>query len=691
MSSNKNSISKSIIILPLVTLIVMTLILTGITIYSVHQAFEKQKQNTTEKFMGNLKKTTKEKVNLAYVIVDAIYKKNLAIYKNEKKAREVTIKDFPLFFDKFRWGKKGYVFMFSTKEKGITVYHIKHKFMKINRWNLVRHGQKIFQIIYNGAVSHPEGTYVRYIAYNPDGKSLDKISYVKVYKPLNVLIGSGVYMNYLNKDLVKIQKQEDSLVDSLIKNIILVSILSLIIIGFVVFSFSKKLQTIFIEYEDEIQKEKERFKKKAYFDHLTGLYTRYGGKYEFAKIQKELGNNKTALLFVDLDHFKEINDSLGHEIGDKLLQVVAQRLKKCVTIKDKVIRFGGDEFVIVLHKTDDEKEVLEIVQRILITLKFPIDIDNKNFYISASIGISFYPENGKDFETLVRLADSAMYKAKEAGKDRYKIYQKSIGDELDKKLKIKNEIRKAIVKNEFEIYFQPQIDKNEKTYGAEVLIRWNHPELGVVSPCYFIPLAIESGIIDKIDLWVMEEAIKQDIKWQEKGYYPVLSCNVTIYQLEKGKFADDLESLLNNYDFDAKYLNIEVTEEGVMKNPKLSIEVLNEIVNLGVNINIDDFGTGYSSFAYLKKLPVSKLKIDREFIKDIPDDKDDEVITKSIISLAKNLNLKTVAEGVETEAQKDFVFANGCDYIQGYYYSKPIRADEFEEKFLKDKNDSNKI
>jgi len=693
MKSNKKSISRNIIILPLVSLILITVILIGVTVYSIHNTFEKQKQNITEKFMQNLKKTTKEKVHLAYVVVDAIYKKNLKLYKNREKAKEVTIKDFPLFFDKFRWGKKGYVFMFSTKEKGVTVYHIKHKFMKMNRWNLVRHGQKIFQIIYYGAISHPNGTYVKYMAYNPDGKPLEKISYLKVYKPLNIIIGSGVYLNYLDKDLVALQKQEDNLVDNLIRNIILVSIFSLIIISFIVLSFAKKLQNLFIEYENEIQKEKEKFKKKAYFDNLTGLYTRYGGKFEFEKIKQELDKNskKSALLFVDLDYFKEINDSLGHEVGDEILKSVANRLRKSVRVQDKIIRFGGDEFVVILKEIDNENVAKEIAKTILITLKFPYNVNKKTLYVSASIGIVSYPKDGNDFETLVRLADYAMYKAKQAGKDRYVIFEKSMSEEIDKTLKLKSDIRKAIEKNEFEIYFQPQIDKFEKTYGAEVLIRWNHPELGVVSPVYFISLAIEMGIIEKIDLWVMEEAIKQHIKWQQKGYYPVLSCNVTIYQIEKGEFTKNLKNLLDKYKLEPKYLNIEVTEEGIMKNPELSIKILKEINELGVRMNIDDFGTGYSSFAYLKKLPVSKLKIDREFIKDIPQDKDDEVITKSMISLAKNMNLKTVAEGVETEIQKEFVFSNGCDYIQGYYYSPPIPAEEFEEKFLKDKNDSNKI
>jgi diguanylate cyclase (GGDEF)-like protein len=690
MNLDKKSISKAILVLPIVGVVITSLIISLISVFSIEQAFEKQKQEITERFMQNLKATTKEKVNLAYVIIDALYKKNLKIYKNKELAKKATFKDFPSFFDKFRWPKKGYIFMFSIKDKGVTVYHINHKFMKINRWNLVRHGQKIMQIITNAAIAHPNGTYVRYIAYNPDGKPQDKISYVKVYKPLDILIGAGVYLNYLDKDLLKLQKQTNDLLNNLLKKIVLISLISIILITIIVYFLSKEVQKLFIKYENEIQKEKEKFKKRAYFDYLTGLYTRYGATKEFEKIKKNLdnGNKKTAILFIDLDYFKEINDSLGHNVGDKILRIIANRLRKCVTIKDKVIRFGGDEFIIILNEMKDIREVEELIENILAIIRAPINLNNMKFYVSASIGAVIYPDDSDDFETLIKFADSAMYEAKRMGKDRYMFFKKEISEAADEKLHLKNEIRRALEKGEFEIYFQPQVDRFGKTYGAEVLIRWNHPKKGIISPLYFIPLVIEIGIIDKIDLWVIEEAIKQHIKWQKKGYFPILSCNVTIYQLEKGKFAKDLKALFEKYNFNPKYLNIEVTEEGVMKNPELSIKILNEINNLGVKINIDDFGTGYSSLVYLKKLPVSKLKIDREFIKDLSKDKDDRVIIKTTINMAKNLNLESVAEGVETKEQLEFLLSNDCDYIQGYFYSPPIPAEEFEEKFLKDKNDN---
>jgi diguanylate cyclase (GGDEF)-like protein len=682
MRLNRKSISKAIIILPIIGIIITSLLITGVAVISINQAFEKQKQETTEKFMQDLKKTTKEKVDMTYNIIDFMYKKYLSDFKNREKVRQKVIKIIPKFFNNFKWKKAGYVFIIDLK--GNIIYHIRPELIGKNMWNLVVDGKKLTQFVINRAIHYPKGSYVEYIPYTKEGNS-KKVDYIKLYKPLNIVIASGVYLS-LNKDLLEIQNKEHKLLMNLLKKFILISLLSLIIMSGIIFLLSKKLQNLFLKYEKELQKEKEKFKKKAYFDNLTNFYTRYGAKYEFEKIKKSVDANhkKTAILFIDLDHFKDINDSLGHNIGDEILKVVANRLKKCVTIKDKVIRFGGDEFIIILNEIKDEKEIKELVEKILLVIKFAINVNNKNFYISASIGITIYPDDSNDFETLIRFAGSAMYKAKERGKDRYMFFKQEISNAAYEKLRLKNEIRKAIEKEEFEIYFQPQIDKNEKVYGAEVLIRWNHPKKGIISPFYFIPLAIEAGIIDKIDLWVIESAIKQHIKWQEKGYYPVLSCNVTVYQLEKGVFADNLKKLLHKYNFDAKYLNIEVTEEGIMKNPELSIKMLNKVNDLGVKINIDDFGTGYSSFAYLKKLPVNKLKIDREFIKDIPDDKDDEVITKSMITLAKNMNLKSVAEGVETKEELDFVLSNGCDYIQGYFYSPPIPADKFEEKFLKD-------
>ena len=344
--------------------------------------------------------------------------------------------------------------------------------------------------------------------------------------------------------------------------------------------------------------------------------------------------------------------------------------------------------MVLFNNILDKYSPIELSQRLLETIKETIIIDNQEHYVSASIGISIAPDDAIKINDLIKYADTAMYKSKEQGKDRFNFYKPEMTQIANERLALKRDLFRAIKNQELEIYFQPQINSHNKLFGAEVLIRWNHPTKGLISPINFIPLAIETGIIESIDLWVIEQSIRQHKKWQKQGFeVGVLSCNITIYHLEKGSLARNLELLLKKYDFDPKYLNIEITEEGVMKNVKKSIKMLNKIQKLGIRINIDDFGTGYSSLAYLKKLPISKLKIDRSFIKDIPQDADDMAITKTIVNLAKNLNLKLIAEGVETAEQQQFVFAQECDYIQGYFYSKPINAQEFEEKFLKEKDD----
>jgi len=452
------------------------------------------------------------------------------------------------------------------------------------------------------------------------------------------------------------------------------------------------VKKIFEKYEKELKKEKERLYFKATRDSLTDLYNKeafINGLEYFINLAKR--NNKSmALMFIDLDRFKEINDTLGHDHGDKILKEVANRLKNCVRQSDIVARFGGDEFVIQLNDVKNKNYVIIIAQRVLNSIKKPIQIGNHIHHLTTSIGISIAPTDTSNVEELLKNADTAMYRAKQNGKDRFEFFTKEMSEIAKERMHLRNVLHKLIENNEFLVYFQPQIDKNEKLYGSEVLVRGKDPYTGeIILPGKFISIAIETGIIDKIDLQVIEKAIIQYKNWEERGYNPgVISCNVTMFQIEKTDFATHLKRLLEKYNFNPDNLNIEITEESIMKDPEVSINMLKQIRQIGININIDDFGTGYSSLSYLKKLPVSKLKIDRSFIKDIPNNKDDEVITKIIINLAKSLNLKVVAEGVETKIQKDFVFENGCDYIQGYYYSPPLPADEFEKKFLKDKNDS---
>ena len=491
--------------------------------------------------------------------------------------------------------------------------------------------------------------------------------YNTITKKLNLLDNIDIKMYQYNKNIIINTRK------NLIISILLNFGISLIISFFVFY-------TLYL-----LNRENKILLYKATYDQLTGLYNRifFISEFTISKARADRNKTKIAIIFIDLDGFKDINDSLGHDIGDEVLKEVAKRIKSHVRESDIVARFGGDEFLILLDDIKQIKNVSDVVEKLLSDIKQPIIIDGIENRVSASIGISIYPDDGKDVQTLIKNADMSMYKSKNAGKDRITFYEDKMSEESDTRLKLKNDLYKALDNNQFELYYQPQINKNDKLVGMEVLIRWNHPELGVVSPFHFIPLAIEIGLIEDIDLWVMKTALKQAKEWLNKGYdFGVISCNLTVYQLEKGNFVSKLKDMFDEIDISPKYFGLEVTEEGIMKNPEQNIHILEELKEFNITLSIDDFGTGYSSFAYLKKLPIDKLKIDRTFIKDIPNDEDDKIITSVIISLAKQLHLKTVAEGVETDEQKDFVFSHGCDAIQGYYYSPPIPAQKFEKKFL---------
>ncbi len=678
---DKTNLTKYILWLPIVSVIISVISILIVIYITIENNYKLQKEMIINDFINNLKTTTKQRIEVAYNILDWLYRSNL----DKKNPKEATLKMIPEIFDKVKWGKKGYIFIMDFK--GNTIYHPDHSQIGKNRWNLKRNGQMIVQTITKAVLKHPEGAFVEYWAYNPLGKRpIKKISYVKEYKPLHIYLGTGVYLDYLDKKLLQKQEENRQLYINLFKKILIISLIILTIILIITFYISNKIKNLFVNYTNYLQREKRKLFIKANYDSLTGLLSKsyfLNLVEEDIKKIKNSSTKKGALFFIDLDRFKEINDSYGHDYGDKILQKVANRIKKHVRNNDLVSRFGGDEFVVYL-KDVDKDTIKDVASRILNEIKKPIE--NKNGiinYVSGSIGIAIVPDDSINLNTLIKYADIAMYRAKEEGKDRFVFFNTKMEEEVKKITKLKSDLIKAIENDELEPFFQPQFDKNDKLYGAEALVRWRKNNK-FIPPFEFIPAAINLGIIDKIDLFIIEKTIKQYIKWKNEGLNPgVISCNVTMYQLENTDFAKDLKNILDKYDFDPKYLNIEVTEESIMKNPEISISTLEKIKNLGININIDDFGTGYSSLAYLKKLPVCKLKIDRSFIKDLPNDKDDAIITSTIIAMAKSLNLGVVAEGVENKIQRDFVFEKGCDYVQGYYYSPPIEAKEFEEKFLK--------
>ena len=438
--------------------------------------------------------------------------------------------------------------------------------------------------------------------------------------------------------------------------------------------------------ELDLKNEKARLDFVAHHDELTSLPNRvlFMDRVEQAIKNHKRENELFAVLFVDLDHFKEINDSFGHDIGDIVLQRSSIRLSSIIRDADTVSRWGGDEFVILLEHIKSSEDIINICEKILEEFKENIIIDNQAFFISLSIGVSIYPNDGNSINALLKNSDAAMYKAKDEGRNNYQFYAKEMTTLAFEKVALETQLRDAIKNNELVAYYQAQIDlKSGALIGAEALVRWQHPSLGLVSPAKFIPLAEETNLIIHLGTWMLEETMKQMVRWREAGLNPVkISVNLAGKQILQKGLVPHIKQLLAHTNCKAEWIELEVTEGFIMKNPEIAIANLNMLRIMGIEIAIDDFGTGYSSLSYLKKLPITKLKIDQSFVRDLEEDEDDKAIVKSIIALSKGLNLLTIAEGVEKESQKEFLIQEGCDEMQGYLYSRPIPAKEYEETIL---------
>ena len=445
----------------------------------------------------------------------------------------------------------------------------------------------------------------------------------------------------------------------------------------------------------EIKKSEAKMRDMAMHDSLTGLPNRtmmtnmISHSIKSAKRQNEL----MAIMFIDLDNFKTINDNYGHKEGDNVLIETAKRLKNILREEDMVYRFGGDEFLVTLEHIKNSENIAKIAQKLNQSLQIPYQTNNYTFYISCSIGIAIYPNDALTPDELIKNADAAMYQAKNRGKNRYSFYSQELGKQIQEELYIENLLREGIKNSEFEIYYQPKIDaKTLQIVGVEALLRWNNSKKGVLTPAKFIPVAEKTGLIIPLGNWVLLEACKQIKKWQDKkSYNGNISINISGIQLDNKNLINSIKFALDKSKLSPYYLDLEVTESVLMNDVKHWSNTLDEIRDIGIDISIDDFGTGYSSLSYLRELPVDELKIDKSFIDDMPFDKDACAIVKSIISLAKSLGYKTVAEGVEKEEQQKYLLENGCDIIQGYYYSKPLSSNEME-NFLKSwrpKQDSN--
>lgn len=418
----------------------------------------------------------------------------------------------------------------------------------------------------------------------------------------------------------------------------------------------------------------------AYHDSLTGLPNRALLLDRIDQAIRHAKRNKSllAVLFLDLDNFKQINDSFGHSVGDSVLVSVSGMLKTALRDMDTIARLGGDEFTILLSEFEKEEEINEITAKLFEILRRPLMIKGSELFVTTSIGISVFPDDGENPEILLRNADAAMYRAKEQGRNGFEFYTHDMTERALEKVHMIASLNRALDKGEFEVYYQPQYDLQQKQLtGMEALIRWHHPDFGLLSPEQFLPAAEESGLIVALDRWTMGQGMQQMKWWKEEGVaVGRLSLNLTMQQIDQPDFLEFLTGLMQQYDCDGSALGFEITEGQLMKNPERTIETLNQISALGIKIAIDDFGTGYSSLAYLKKLPVDTLKIDKEFIRDIPGDEDDMSIVKSIIALASSMRIDVLAEGVETEDQIDFLSKEGCALIQGFLFSHPKTAVE---------------
>ncbi|CAI6085665.1 EAL domain-containing protein [Cohnella sp. JJ-181] len=432
----------------------------------------------------------------------------------------------------------------------------------------------------------------------------------------------------------------------------------------------------------------ERHNYLAYHDELTSLPNRRSLhetlNFHISSSLTSGSNIDLALMFLDLDHFKTINDAFGHSNGDLLLKQVSSRLIDFLGDNGKVFRMGGDEFIFLFHGLNDAKEVTQIGKRIIDLFDTAFTINGSKFHVTASIGIAIYPNDGTDAETFMVYADNAMYKSKSKGRNNYTLFDanmKSHSKEKDK-LSLEVSLRRALENKEFILYYQPQVDIiNKKIIGAEALLRWNSPEYGIVAPAAFIPILEENGLISQVGEWVLNEVCDQSKRWVERGFPKFrIAVNLSSQQFLKDNLVEVISHIINENGMDPHYLELEITETMTM-DVERAINVLGQLNALGVRISIDDFGTGYSSLNYLKKFPIHTLKIDQSFVRDIMFDKNDLNIVSTIISMAHNLNLDVVAEGVETKDQLDFLQMKKCDIVQGYYFSKPLSVEDFEKSF----------
>ncbi len=427
------------------------------------------------------------------------------------------------------------------------------------------------------------------------------------------------------------------------------------------------------------------FKHQAHHDALTSLPNRLllDARLNHAIERAKRGNLQVAVMFLDLDHFKTINDSLGHDVGDKLLVSVSKRLLNCIREDDTVARLGGDEFIIIIEQVHDISDLDTLLKKIMKVTAETIVIDDHELSTSASIGISVYPDDGINAEQLMRNADAAMYHVKENGRHKYHFYTRELTTTAYDRVILETDLKKALGTNQILVYYQPQVSLiTKKITGVEALVRWQHPELGLLQPKQFLAVAEQCDLINTIGETVLSIACKQIVKWKKLGLpIETVAVNIAGNQIHHSKLVEIVDNILQQTKCKTEWLELEITEDFILKKTQQAISTLQQLRDLGVSLAIDDFGTGYSSLSYLKQLPVNKLKIDRSFVRDLSDDMADAALVQAIIAMGKKLQLKLVAEGVENGSHEIFLAAHNCDYAQGHYYSKPLPAGEIEKLF----------
>jgi diguanylate cyclase (GGDEF)-like protein/PAS domain S-box-containing protein len=432
----------------------------------------------------------------------------------------------------------------------------------------------------------------------------------------------------------------------------------------------------------EREQHEELLEYQANHDALTGLPNRnlLADRITQSLANARRYNLRIAILFIDLDNFKFINDSLGHALGDRMLIIQADRLNKCIRSGDTVARYGGDEFVVVVSNLEKSEDAATVAHNIQELVSRPFTIDGHEFGFTCSIGISLYPKDGHDVDSLLKNADAAMYRAKEHSRNSFQFYTSEMNDRVVERMVVERHLRHALELEQLEMLYQPQVElSNGRIVGVEALLRWHSPELGLVPPARFIPLAEETGLIVAIGEWVLNTCCRQNKAWQDAGLTLLpISVNLSARQLQKKDLAGDIATILEVSGLAPRYLELEIVESMVMKDVEGAMSIMKELKGLGIQLAMDDFGTGYSSLSYLKRFPFDKLKIDLSFVRDIMTDPESAAIVRAIIAMAHNLNLRAIAEGVETEEQIDYLRLHGCDEIQGFYASPPVTAREFE-------------